>query len=214
MPVYFYLDGTGNGKIRFTTSHPRDMSDELIDAMADLPTVCEHLHLPLQAGSNRILEKMNRGYTKEQYLDLVGRIREVIPHIALTSDLIVGFPGETEEDFEETLQVVEEIQLDSAFTFIFPQARDHRGEDGDPGARRSKERTVYHLIELQNRISLNETAPHGSIQEVLVEGPSQTDPDKYMGRTRAAVVIFRRQSAAVSCVLGLPKPRPGLCTVS
>ena len=188
------LDGTsGIDRIRFTTSHPRDMSDELIDAMADLPTVCEHLHLPLQAGSNRILEKMNRGYTKEQYLDLVGRIREVIPHIALTSDLIVGFPGETEEDFEETLQVVEEIQLDSAFTFIFsPRPGTIAAKMENQVPEEVKKERIYRLIELQNRISLQRNrALVGSIQEVLVEGPSQTDPDKYMGRTRGnKLVIF------------------------
>ncbi|MGI6559236.1 MAG: tRNA (N6-isopentenyl adenosine(37)-C2)-methylthiotransferase MiaB [Limnochordia bacterium] len=188
------LDGSGGmERIRFTTSHPRDMSDELIEAMADLPTVCEHLHLPLQAGSDRILAKMNRGYTKEQYINLVNRIRDRIPDIALTSDLIVGFPGETEEDFEETLRVVEEIQLDSAFTFIFsPRPGTVAAKMEDQVPEEVKKERIYRLIELQNRISLERNRVlTGSIQEVLVEGPSQTDPDKYMGRTRGnKLVIF------------------------
>jgi tRNA-2-methylthio-N6-dimethylallyladenosine synthase len=188
------LDGSGGmERIRFTTSHPRDMSDELIEAMADLPTVCEHLHLPLQAGSDRILAKMNRGYTKEQYINLVNRIRDRIPDIALTSDLIVGFPGETEEDFEETLRVVEEIQLDSAFTFIFsPRPGTVAAKMEDQVPEEVKRERIYRLIELQNRISLERNRVlTGSIQEVLVEGPSQTDPDKYMGRTRGnKLVIF------------------------
>lgn len=188
------LDGSGGmERIRFTTSHPRDMSDELIEAMADLPTVCEHLHLPLQAGSDRILAKMNRGYTKEQYINLVNRIRDRIPDIALTSDLIVGFPGETEEDFEETLRVVEEIQLDSAFTFIFsPRPGTVAAKMENQVPEEVKKERIYRLIELQNRISLERNRVlTGSIQEVLVEGPSQTDPDKYMGRTRGnKLVIF------------------------
>ena len=188
------LDGSGGmERIRFTTSHPRDMSDELIEAMADLPTVCEHLHLPLQAGSDRILAKMNRGYTKEQYINLVNRIRDRIPDIALTSDLIVGFPGETEEDFEETLRVVEEIQLDSAFTFIFsPRPGTVAAKMENQVPEEVKKERIYRLIELQNRISLERNRVlTGSIQDVLVEGPSQTDPDKYMGRTRGnKLVIF------------------------
>jgi len=136
---------------------------------------------------------MNRGYTKEQYINLVNRIRDRIPDIALTSDLIVGFPGETEEDFEETLRVVEEIQLDSAFTFIFsPRPGTVAAKMENQVPEEVKKERIYRLIELQNRISLERNRVlTGSIQEVLVEGPSQTDPDKYMGRTRGnKLVIF------------------------
>lgn len=188
------LDGTGGiERIRFTTSHPRDMSDDLIGAMGDLDTVCEHLHLPLQAGSNRILNRMNRGYTKEQYISLVDRIRKRIPHIALTTDLIVGFPGETEEDFEQTLQVVEEIGPDSAFTFIYsPRPGTVAAKMEDQVPEEVKKDRIYRLIELQNRLSLQRNRSLvGSIQEVLIEGPSQTDPGKYTGRTRGnKLVIF------------------------
>lgn len=106
-------------RIRFMTSHPKDLSEELIQAMKETPKVCRHLHLPLQSGSTRILQEMNRRYTKEQYLALVDRIRQAIPEISLTTDIIVGFPGETEEDFAETMDVVRQVRFDSAFTFIY-----------------------------------------------------------------------------------------------
>ena len=109
----------GLERVRFMTSHPKDLSDDLIEVMAKYPKICRHLHLPLQSGSSRILKLMNRHYTKEQYLDLVDRIRAKVPDIALTTDIIVGFPGETEEDFEETLDVVRKVRYDSAFTFLY-----------------------------------------------------------------------------------------------
>ena len=115
----------GLERIRFMTSHPKDLSDDLIQAMADCEKVCSHLHLPLQSGSSRILKKMNRHYTKEDYLLLVKKIREKLPEIALTTDIIVGFPGETEEDFEETLDVVSKVRYDSAYTFIYSRTQRH-----------------------------------------------------------------------------------------
>ena len=109
----------GIERIRFMTSHPKDLSDELIEVMRDSKKICPHLHLPLQSGSSRILKLMNRHYTKEQYLALVEKLRAAVPDIALTTDIIVGFPGETEEDFEETMDVVRRVRYDSAFTFIY-----------------------------------------------------------------------------------------------
>ena len=109
----------GLERIRFMTSHPKDLSDELIEVLGKSKKICKHLHLPLQSGSSRILKEMNRHYTKEQYLELVKKIRAAVPDIALTTDIIVGFPGETEEDFLETMEVVKEVQYDSAFTFIY-----------------------------------------------------------------------------------------------
>ena len=109
----------GLRRIRFMTSHPKDLSDELIEVMRDSKKICRHLHLPLQSGSSRILKEMNRRYTKEQYLSLVDKIKTAIPDISLTTDIIVGFPGETEEDFEETMDVVRKVRYDSAFTFIY-----------------------------------------------------------------------------------------------
>ncbi|NLM38948.1 MAG: tRNA (N6-isopentenyl adenosine(37)-C2)-methylthiotransferase MiaB [Firmicutes bacterium] len=147
-------DIDGLQRIRFTTSHPRDMGDDLIEALADLPKVCEHLHLPVQAGSNRILRRMNRGYTREYYLQLVEKVRKAVPNISLTTDLIVGFPGETDEDFEETLSLVREVRFDSAFTFIFSPRK------GTPAAKMHnqvpeeiKKERIYRLIDLQNEIS-------------------------------------------------------------
>lgn len=109
----------GLARIRFMTSHPKDLSVDLIEAMKDCQKVCRHLHLPIQSGSSRILEQMNRRYTKEGYLALVDRIRQAMPDISLTTDIIVGFPGETEEDFQETLDVVRRVRYDSAFTFLY-----------------------------------------------------------------------------------------------
>ena len=110
----------GIERIRFMTSHPKDLSDDLIEVMKNSKKICKHLHLPLQSGSSRILKLMNRKYDKEQYLELVDKIRAAVPDIALTTDIIVGFPGETEEDFEETMDVVRKVRYDSAFTFIIP----------------------------------------------------------------------------------------------
>ena len=109
----------GLERIRFMTSHPKDLSDELIEVMKESKKICHHLHLPLQSGSSRILKLMNRKYTKEQYLELVDKLRKAIPDISLTTDIIVGFPGETEEDFQETMDVVQKVRYDSAFTFIY-----------------------------------------------------------------------------------------------
>lgn len=117
------------------TSHPKDLSDELIEVMRDSKKICRHLHLPLQSGSSRILGQMNRRYTKEKYLELAEKIKREIPDISLTTDIIVGFPGETEEDFEETLDVVRKVRYDSAFTFIYSKRTGTpAGSDGEPGS--------------------------------------------------------------------------------
>lgn len=174
----------GLERIRFTTSHPRDMKTDLINAMANLPKVCEHLHLPVQSGSNRILKKMNRGYTREYYLDLVNQIKYSMPDISLTTDLIVGFPGETEEDFQETLALVEEVGFDLAFTFIYSP------REGTPAAKMEqvpddiKKDRIYRLIELQNKNSNRYMQSlMGKTLEVLVEEVSQ-DTRTLSGRTR------------------------------
>ncbi len=161
----------GLERIRFMTSHPKDLSQELIEAMRDGGKVCRHLHLPLQSGSSRILESMNRRYTKEQYLELASRIREAIPQISLTTDIIVGYPGETEEDFQETLDVVRKVRFDSAFTFIYSK------RSGTPAAAMEgqvlesivKERFDRLLKEVQ-QISAQVCARDlGTVQPVLVE---------------------------------------------
>lgn len=185
------VDGTGIERIRFMTSHPKDISPRLIAAIAECQHVMEHLHLPVQSGSSRILHAMNRGYTREHYLQLVAQIRQAIPDIALTTDLIVGFPGESERDFQETLDLLEVVRYDAAFTFAYSP------RSGTPAAKMreqvaaavSKERLLC-LINTQNRIGLEKNQQLvGSRQEVLVEGPSKNDPDRLTGRTRGNKLV-------------------------
>jgi len=190
-PYYFsnllrYIDRVdGIERIRFMTSHPKDLSKDLILAMAESEKVCEHLHLPIQSGSNRILKQMNRGYSRENYLELVNEIRHQIPNIAITTDIIVGFPGETEEDFADTLDMVEKVRYDSAFTFIYSQ------RTGTPAAKMSKQidenikkERLQKLMDVQGKISkeINDKA-HDTIVDVLVEGLSKKRDDMYTGRT-------------------------------
>lgn len=189
--LYMLNDVNGIKRIRFMTSHPKDISDKLIYAMKDLDKVCEHLHLPVQSGSNRILKKMNRKYTKERYLEIVDKLRENVPECAITTDIIVGFPGETEEDFEETLDLVRRVRYDAAYTFIYSK------RTGTPAAKMENqvEENVKHerlerLINLQNSISLERNSEmNGKIVEVLVEGKSKRDSDKLTGRTRTNKIV-------------------------
>ena len=174
----------GIERIRFMTSHPKDLSDELIRAMAETPKVCPHLHLPLQSGSTRILEKMNRRYTKEQYLHLVERIRAAMPDISLTTDIIVGFPGETREDFLETLDVVEKVGFDSAFTFLYSR------RTGTPAASMEdqipeeimKERFDLLLSRVQEIARERCARFQGQTKKVLVEAVNEQDPSLVTGR--------------------------------
>jgi len=183
----------GLERIRFMTSHPRDFDQRLIDVIDSTDKVCEHFHLPAQAGSNRILKLMNRGYTREHYLQLIQDIKKAIPNASITADLMVGFPGETEEDFEDTLDLVRQVRYDSAFTFVY------NIRTGTPAAKMEqvpeeiKSSRIQKLIELQNRISYeNNQAEEGKIVEVLVEGETKTDPDKLAGRTRTnKLVVFQ-----------------------
>lgn len=174
----------GLERIRFMTSHPKDLSDELIQVMGNSQKICKHLHLPVQSGCSRILKKMNRGYTKEHYLKLVDKIRTAVPDISLTTDIIVGFPGETEEDFQETLDVVRKVRYDSAFTFIYSK------RTGTPAAVMEeqisdevvKERFDRLLHEVQT-ISREVCSVHtDTIQEILVEGVNDHDSSLMTGR--------------------------------
>jgi tRNA-2-methylthio-N6-dimethylallyladenosine synthase len=187
------LDGIeGIDRIRYTSPHPKDMREEVIRAHAELASLCEHIHLPLQSGSSRILKAMRRTYDRRRYLDRVALIREHVPDVALTTDIIVGFPSETEEDFRETLEVVEEVGYDSAFTFIFSP---RRGTEAAGIAERVvshpvKVERMERLVDLVQR-SARERAQRfvGRTVEVLVEGPSRTDPDRLRGRTRHNKVV-------------------------
>ncbi|MEW5766460.1 MAG: tRNA (N6-isopentenyl adenosine(37)-C2)-methylthiotransferase MiaB [bacterium] len=176
----------GLSRIRFATSHPKDISSRVIDALADLPSVCEALHLPIQAGSNNVLARMKRGYTVERYLEIISQIREKIPKIAISTDIIVGFPGETEDDFEATLALVEEAGFDGAFTFKYsPRPGTPAAEMPDQIPEEVRKARLDRLIKLQNRITQQKNeALIGSEQEVLVEGKNPKRPGFLLGRTR------------------------------
>lgn len=181
----------GIERIRFMTSHPKDLSDELIEVMASSKKICHHLHLPLQSGSTNILNVMNRHYTKEQFLELAGKIRTAIPDIALTTDIIVGFPGETEEDFADTLDVVEKVQFDNAFTFIYSK------RTGTPAAAMENqipEEVVKprfdKLLKLVQDISRKRTAVYeGTVQKVLVEEVNEHDASLMTGRMENNLLV-------------------------
>jgi tRNA-2-methylthio-N6-dimethylallyladenosine synthase len=176
----------GIDRIRYTSPHPQDIKEDVILAHAELPGVCEHVHLPLQSGSSRILKAMRRTYTRERYLDRVAQIREHVPDIALTTDIIVGFPGESEEDFEQTLEVVEQVRYDSAFTFIFSPRRGTEAADmPDQLPHPVKRERMGRLVEAVQRIATERAQRFvGRTMEVLAEGPSRNDPSRLRGRTR------------------------------
>ena len=174
----------GLRRIRFMTSHPKDLSDELIEVMQHSPKICRHLHLPLQSGSDRILKAMNRRYTKEQYLELVEKLKRAIPDIAITTDIIVGFPGETAEDVEETIDVVRRVQFDNAFTFIYSP------RTGTPAAameNQAPEETVHEnfdrlLAAVQETAKQRAALLEGKVMEALVEEINEQDPAFVTGR--------------------------------
>jgi len=176
----------GVDRIRYTSPHPKDMREDVIRAHAELPSLCEHIHLPLQSGSSRILKAMRRTYNRERYLDRVALIREHVPDVALTTDIIVGFPGETDADFEETLDVAERVGYDSAFTFVFSPRRGTLAADYDDQVPHEvKRERMERLVEVvQRRATERAQRFVGRELEVLVEGPSRTDPAKLRGRTR------------------------------
>ncbi len=187
------LDGIdGIERIRYTSPHPKDMREDVVRAHAELASVCEHIHLPLQSSSSRILKAMRRTYDRARYMDRVAMIREHVPDASLSTDIIVGFPGETDEDFEETLEVVEEVVYDSAFTFMFSPRRGTEAAEITAGL-------VEHPIKVQRMARLLELVQRGAREraqrfvgrtlEVLVEGPSRTDPDRLRGRTRHNKVV-------------------------
>jgi tRNA-2-methylthio-N6-dimethylallyladenosine synthase len=175
------------------TSHPKDISDALIDTIAAGEKLCEHIHMPLQAGSNNILKRMNRGYTREHYLELVTKIRERIPGVAITSDLIVGFPGESEADFADTLDMVEKVRFDGAFTFMYSVRTGTRAASfADQIDLSVKQDRLMRLNKKQYDIALQiNQALEGQTVEILVDGPSKTNPERLTGRTRTNhIVIF------------------------
>jgi len=188
--LYKLNDIEGLERIRFTTSHPKDMSDELIEAMAELPKVCEHLHLPVQGGNDRILKLMNRGYTKAQYRALVDKIRDKIPGIALTTDIIVGYPTETEEEFQELLEFIREIRFDQVYSAIFSRRPMAKASELPDLPYEIKQKRYEIFNQVQNEISreINEKLI-GTIQDVLIEEAKTKFPGQSKGRTRTNKVV-------------------------
>jgi tRNA-2-methylthio-N6-dimethylallyladenosine synthase len=188
----------GIERIRFTSPHPKDFRREVIAAMAECDGVCEHAHLPLQSGSTRILKTMRRTYGRERYLRLVDELRGSIPDLALTTDIIVGFPGETERDFEETLEVVEEVGFDGAFTFVYsPRQGTEAAAMADQVPDDVKRSRIERLVDVVQRIAHERNqARIGRVEEVLVEGPSRTDDSLLRGRTRRNVTVNFTGTAA------------------
>jgi tRNA-2-methylthio-N6-dimethylallyladenosine synthase len=181
----------GIERIRFTSPHPKDFRPPVIAAIAESRSVCEHVHLPLQSGSTRILKAMRRTYTRDRYLRLVSELREAIPDLALGTDVIVGFPGETEDDFRETLDVVEEVGYDSAFTFVYsPRSGTEAAQMTDQVPEEVKRDRMERLVEVVQRIAAARNAARvGLVEEVLVEGPSRTDQALLRGRTRRNTTV-------------------------
>lgn len=182
----------GVERVRYMTSHPRDMHEDVVKAVAECEHVCENFHIPFQSGSNKILKAMNRGYTREKYLELVATIRRYVPNAAITTDIIVGFPGETEEDFNDTLNLVKELDFDAAFTFIYSK------RSGTPAATMEeqvpldvKKSRLNLLMEAQNIASLKRNqALIGQTLEVLAEGPSNNNANVWSGRTRTNKLVL------------------------
>lgn len=187
---------SGIERIRYMTSHPRDFTGRLVETIAASSKVCEHFHLPVQAGSDRILKKMNRGYTRDEYLTLVKKIKTLIPNATITTDIMVGFPGEMEEDFNDTMDLVKQVRFDSSYTFIF------NTRPGTPAAKMEgqvpedvKRERIQALIKLQNKISLEKNKEEeGRIQEILVEGENKKVPGCLFGRNRGNKAVFFRGS--------------------
>jgi tRNA-2-methylthio-N6-dimethylallyladenosine synthase len=181
----------GIERIRYTSPHPKDMREDVIRAHAELPALCEHIHLPLQSGSSAVLKRMRRTYSRERYLDRVALIREHVPDCALTTDIIVGFPGETEADFEQTLKVAEEVGYDGAFTFIYSPRRETEAATlPDQLPHDVKVARMERLVEVVQRRARERAQRFvGRTLEVLVEGPSRTDPSRLRGRSRHNKVV-------------------------
>ena len=175
----------GIERIHFTTSHPKDMSDDLIACYRDLPKLANYLHLPVQSGSNRVLKMMNRHYTREDYFILIDKVRAVRPDISLSTDIMVGFPGETEEDFEDTLDLVKRVQYDNAFTFIYSRREGTRADKMENQVPKDvKDARFQRLLNAVYAIQREKyEALHGTVQEVLFESVSKNDPTKMSGRT-------------------------------
>lgn len=189
--IYMINDIEGLERIRFMTSHPKDLSDKLIQAFVDCDKLCNYIHLPVQAGSDRVLRRMNRKYTREKYLEVVERLRKAVPDIAISTDIIVGFPGETEEDFEETLSLVRSVKYDSAFTFLYSVRQGTpAAEYEDQIPEEVKYQRFDRLVDAVNADSAEKNAAYkGRIERVLVEGVSKKNENTLTGRTEGFKLV-------------------------
>ncbi len=195
----------GIERIRFTSPHPKDFREPVIAAIAECDAVCEHVHLPLQSGSSRVLKAMRRTYTRERYVALAEKLRTAIPDLAFGTDIIVGFPGETEADFQETLEVVEEIGYDSAFTFVYsPRAGTEAAAMLDQVPHEVKIERMERLVEVVQRgARARNDARVGRVEQVLVEGPSRTDDSLLRGRTRRNTTVNFTGDAVAGSLVGV-----------
>ncbi len=189
--IYLLNDVEGLERIRFMTPHPKDLSDKLIQAYKDCDKLCNYIHLPVQSGSTEILKRMNRRYSKADYLLLIKKLKDTVPEIAITTDLIVGFPGEKEEDFAETLDLVQQVRFDSAFTFLYSIRKGTPAEKYVEQVPESvKHERFNQLIDLLNEITAEKNkAYEGQLVSVLVEGPSKTNPQTHTGRTESGKIV-------------------------
>ena len=197
-------DIDGIERIRFMTSHPKDLSDDLIAVMAREPKVCKHIHLPVQSGSTDILAKMNRRYTKEQYLNLVERIRKAMPDVSITTDIIVGFPGETEEDFLETLDVVEKVEYDQAYTFIYSKRTGTPASTMDNQIPEDVVKDRFNrLLKTVNEISYKRVGRYENVtKDVLVEVINHQDKNLVTGRTEENITVhFEGESSLIGHIV-------------
>lgn len=202
--IYMLNEVEGLERIRFMTSHPKDLSDKLIQAFVDCDKLCKNIHLPVQSGSSRILKAMNRCYDKEKYLELVKKLKAAVPGITMSTDIIVGFPGETEEDFEETLDLVRQVRYDSAFTFLYSIRKGTPAEKYENQVPEEiKHERFNRLVDLVNSISAEKNSAYaGRTEKVLVEGPSKTNSKTYAGRTDGfKLVNFPGNESMVGCMV-------------
>jgi tRNA-2-methylthio-N6-dimethylallyladenosine synthase len=203
-------------RIRFMTSHPQDMSDKLIDAIASRNNICNYIHLPVQSGSNRILELMNRTYTKDQYLSLVRKIKKVIPDISLSTDIISGFPTETEDDHKKTLELLQGVEFDGAYTFKYsPRENTKAWHMGDDIPEEVKNCRLSEIIDCQRAISLRlNTIMIGNTVEVLIEGLSKKSISEFCGRTDTnKMVVFPKNGDVVGDYIGIRIERANSATL-
>ncbi|MEN6623191.1 MAG: tRNA (N6-isopentenyl adenosine(37)-C2)-methylthiotransferase MiaB [Smithella sp.] len=196
----------GIERIRFTTSHPRDLSEELINCFAQVGKLCEHIHLPVQSGSNKILSSMNRGYTVESYMEKVNRLRQVCPQISITSDIIVGFPGETENDYQETIDMMDKIRFDSTFSFKYSERKGTAAQKLEGKIDEiEKQRRLKFLQELQNKHMLEKNiCLEGTQQSVLIEGRSKNSENDLTGRTSSwKIVNFKGEKELIGKLMNV-----------